>query len=116
MLPPTNVFVMIDPNEGELLVADEPIVIRITVASEEEANAAFERYALSLGKVAHSWNLVHERLAEVFVIVVGATDASISLSIWHSTENDRTQRVTCTSVLSMGHSRSSSQIFLGLIP
>ena len=57
----------------------------------EEAAAAFEEYALAVGKVAYAWNYLHERLGELFVVVSGAEQA-IALAIWYSTKSDRVQR------------------------
>ena len=59
--------------------------------SDEETRFAFDSYTLALGKVAHAWNYLHEQLARLFSVVVGAEPA-ISLGIWYSTTNERAQR------------------------
>ena len=59
--------------------------------SDEETRAAFEAYTLALGKVAHAWNYLHEKLGQLFVVISGA-DRNIALAIWYSTNSDRTQR------------------------
>jgi hypothetical protein len=59
--------------------------------SDEEWVTAFETYTLALGKVAHAWNYLHEKLARLFCVVVAA-DPAICLGIWYSTTNERAQR------------------------
>jgi hypothetical protein len=63
----------------------------IRIPSEEEAKKAFEGYALAVGKVAHAWNYLHEKLGQLFVVISGA-DRQVALSIWYSNNSDRTQR------------------------
>src|SRR5215472_4850499 len=60
--------------------------------TDEERKAAFEAYTLAVGKVAHAWNYLHEKLGQVFWVVCGA-EREIALAIWYSTHNDRTQRL-----------------------
>ena len=60
--------------------------------SDEERKAAFEAYTLAVGKVAHAWNYLHEKLGQLFVVVSGA-DRKIALAIWYSTDSDRAQRL-----------------------
>lgn len=69
---------------------DQPIHT-IVWPSDEEMKIAFETYAVAVGKVAHAWNFLHERLGRLFVIVTGA-DRAIALAIWYSTESDRTKQ------------------------
>jgi hypothetical protein len=59
--------------------------------TDEETKAAFEAYTLALGKVAHAWNYLHEKLGQLFVVISGA-DRNIALAIWYSTDSDRVQR------------------------
>jgi len=69
----------------------EPNIVKVKWPTLEEATAAFEEYALAVGKVAYAWNYLHERLGELFVVVSGAKQ-SVALAIWYSTKSDRTQR------------------------
>lgn len=68
----------------------EPNIVKVKWPTLEEASAAFEEYALAVGKVAYAWNYLHERLGELFVVVSGAEQA-IALAIWYSTKGDRAQ-------------------------
>ena len=72
--------------------AEEPEPYIVEWPSDEETRSAFEAYTLAVGKVAHAWNYLHERLARLFCVVVRAEDPAISLAIWYSTTNERTQR------------------------
>jgi hypothetical protein len=71
--------------------APEPHTIKILWPTDEETRRAFEAYTLALGKVAHAWNYLHEKLARLFCVITGAEPA-ISLAIWYSTTNERAQR------------------------
>ena len=62
----------------------------VTLATIEEMTAAFNDYALALGKVAHAWNYIFERLGAIFVIVAGG-DRWIAEGIWHAPDSDRTK-------------------------
>ena len=68
----------------------EPIPRVVTLPTDEEFHAAFVIYAAAVGKVAHSWNFLHERLGGLFADVTGM-DRNIALAIWYSTESDRSQ-------------------------
>jgi hypothetical protein len=63
----------------------------IRMPSDEETKKAFEGYALAVGKVAHAWNFLHEKLGQLFVVISGA-DRQIALSIWYSNNSDQAQR------------------------
>ncbi len=67
----------------------EPKIVRWP--SDQETAAAFEAYALAIGKVAHAWNYLHEKLGQLFVVLAGG-ERAVSLAIWYSTQNDRAQR------------------------
>ena len=58
---------------------------------EDGGKGAFEEYALAVGKVVHSWNLLQEKLGQLFAVVAGG-NRPVILSIWYSTDNDRAQR------------------------
>lgn len=59
--------------------------------TSEEIAAASNAYALAVGNVTAAWNLLQEELAAILVAVT-AINADIALSIWYSSDNDRTQR------------------------
>jgi hypothetical protein len=63
-----------------------------TTGEIEAASAAFEPYFDAVGKVVHAWNHLHEELGKLFCEVAGISE-SLGLAIWHSTLNDRTQRL-----------------------
>jgi hypothetical protein len=63
----------------------------VPIPPDSEIAATFLAYAAAVGRVAHAWNYLQERLAQIFVSVTAA-DRSIALAIWYSTENDRAQR------------------------
>ena len=63
----------------------------IRFPTEEEVTAAFERYTTAVGKVAHSWNYLHEKLGQLFVVVLGA-ERALAMSAWYSIDSDRLQR------------------------
>lgn len=57
----------------------------------EATNEILKPYFLALGRVAHSWNHLHEELGKVFCALTGL-DLSIGMAIWHSLKSDRSQR------------------------
>jgi hypothetical protein len=65
----------------------------VTWPSDEESVRVFEAYTLAVGKVAHAWNYLHEKLALLFCAVVRAEDRAVPLAIWYSTTNERAQRL-----------------------
>lgn len=70
--------------------SDESRIVRWP--SEEETKIAFETYALAVGKVAHSWNYLHEKLSSLYATVCGG-NRKIALSVWHAVANERTQQL-----------------------
>jgi hypothetical protein len=63
-----------------------------TTKEIDAASAAFEPYFSAVGKVVHAWNHLHEELGKLFCEVVGISQ-SMGMAIWHSTANDKAQRV-----------------------
>lgn len=59
--------------------------------SGEDRKGVFEQYTLAVGKVTHTWNYLHEKLGQLFVVVTGA-ERSIALAIWYSAGSDEAQR------------------------
>lgn len=57
----------------------------------DAANATLQPYLLALGKVANSWNHLHEELGKVFCALTGL-DISVGMAIWHSLKSDRSHR------------------------
>ena len=60
----------------------------IKMPTEQETALAFEAYCLALGKVAHAWNYLFERIGRLFVAVIRA-DEGVCEAIWNSSDNDR---------------------------
>src|ERR1700722_11761652 len=59
----------------------------------------FDAYALAVGRVAHAWNMLHERLGKLFVVIVGARDPNISISLWYSSDSDRAKQKMLTDAI-----------------
>jgi hypothetical protein len=76
----------------------------VSFPTEAEMKAAFEAYALAVGKVAYAWNFLHERLARLFIIASGA-ERHIALAIWYSTDSDRTQQGMLRAAIEAGGDR-----------
>lgn len=70
----------------------------ILMPSDEEMKVIFEAYALAVGKVAHSWNFLLERLGRIFELVMDAEE-SMALAVWWSTESDRVQLLMLQSAI-----------------
>jgi len=65
---------------------------RLPSAEEiKAANEALQPYFLALGKVAHSWNHLHEELGKVFCAVT-QLELTIGMAIWHGLRSDAGQR------------------------
>lgn len=62
----------------------------IRTPSNAELEKLFEPYGVELGKLVYAWNLLQGSLCEVFSIL--APPARVAEAVWHSTQNDRTQR------------------------
>jgi hypothetical protein len=63
----------------------------VKVPTDDEIRAIFDPYVAAVGRVSHAWNYLHERLGQLFVVVIGG-DRRISLAVWYSTKSDRGQR------------------------
>jgi hypothetical protein len=73
-------------------MTDEQMLRQATrFPTDGEINVAFADYSHFLGRVVHSWNRLHERLAELFAVVMGGSQR-VALAVWHSSLNDRAQR------------------------
>ncbi len=71
-------------------MAPEEIVVKTVVQppTRDEARAILEAYTTAVGKVAHSWNYLFERLGELFCAVTEMTPA-VALAIWYAPDIDR---------------------------
>jgi hypothetical protein len=56
------------------------------------AEPEFEPYALAIGRLALAWNDLHERLAHLFWILMGAGFADRPIALWNSANFDRPRR------------------------
>jgi hypothetical protein len=63
-----------------------------TTEEIDAASAAFEPYFDAVGKVVHAWNHLLEELGKLFCYVIGLDD-SLGMAIWHSSNNDKAQRL-----------------------
>jgi hypothetical protein len=52
----------------------------------------FAPYAREVGNLVASWNQLHERLGELFSVIVRKDQPGIALAIWYSTRSDLAQR------------------------
>jgi hypothetical protein len=64
----------------------------IRMPTDVEVQVAFAAYVSAVGKVAHAWNYLHERLGHLFARIVGGRDRAITAAVWYSTYSDRSQR------------------------
>lgn len=62
----------------------------LKMPTDEEAKRQFDAYCLALGKVAHAWNYLFEKLARLFVIVAGG-NPHVANAIWYAPDSDRTK-------------------------
>jgi hypothetical protein len=58
-----------------------------------EISDNFKPYAAELGTLVYVWNGLQENLAELFWAVTEIKNGGIPFAIWHSTQNDRAQRL-----------------------
>src|SRR5947207_4845769 len=72
---------------------------RVRLPTDSELDAAFEPYVAAIGKVAYAWNYLHERLAEIFAVVMRPCSSDVSLAVWYSIKNDRSQRSILSAAL-----------------
>lgn len=63
----------------------------IVMPNQEVIDEAFQPYLLAVGRVAHSWNYLHERLGQLFASVFGG-DCRVALAVWYTVDSDRLQR------------------------
>jgi hypothetical protein len=59
----------------------------------------FENHVRAIGQLVLAWNDFHERLAPLFVFVLGAGWVNRPLALWHSTRTDQSKRNMLKAVL-----------------
>lgn len=64
----------------------------VKALSDKQLDRHYRPYALALGHLVYSWNLLHDKLAELFWTISGINEGVIAFSIWHSTPSDLAQR------------------------
>src|SRR5215813_10376154 len=60
--------------------------------TEGQRRRVFRPYALDIGYLVYSWNRLHDVLSVLFALVVQSTSPKLAGAIWHSTDNDFSQR------------------------
>jgi hypothetical protein len=84
-----------------------PTAITTSVTFEDTIEA-FDAYVAAVGKVAHAWNYLHERLGVLFVAVTGM-ERNVALSIWYSVKSDRAQRDMLKAAIDATNSERSTK-------
>jgi hypothetical protein len=69
----------------------------------------FDAYVAAVGRVAHAWNYLHEKLGVLFVAVSGM-ERNLALSIWYSVTNDHFQREMLKAAVSATNSERSAKL------
>jgi hypothetical protein len=64
----------------------------IRMPDNEIVEKKYAEYVSTLGRVAHSWNFLQEKLGQLFVAVLPTAPTLAVLAIWYSEPNDRAQR------------------------
>jgi hypothetical protein len=73
-------------------MTDQPPARSVRYPTDEEVKAEFEAYTCAVGKVAHAWNYLHEKLGALFAHLVDAPDRNVIAAVWYSAYSDRAQR------------------------
>jgi hypothetical protein len=71
-------------------IVASPRARALSFPDDEQTKIHFEAYALALGKVAHAWNYLFEKLGRLFVIVAGG-NPHVATAIWYAPDSDRTK-------------------------
>ena len=58
----------------------------------DSANKLFESHAADVGRVALSWNTLHDALGELFAEVISPDGRSVALAAWQAVQSDRSKR------------------------
>ena len=73
------------------------------------ARCGFDAYVAAVGRVAHAWNYLHEKLGMLFVAVSGM-ERNLALSIWYSVTNDHFQREMLKAAVSATNSERLAKL------
>jgi hypothetical protein len=60
--------------------------------TKKELREAFAPYAESIGYLVYAWNELHDRLCQMFQIMVQSPSPQLAGAVWHSTDSDYAQR------------------------
>jgi hypothetical protein len=80
-----------------------------TLVTFEDTIQPFDAYVAAVGRVAHAWNYLHERLGVLFVTVSGM-ERNVALSIWYSVKSDLAQRAMLRAALEATNSERSKRL------
>jgi hypothetical protein len=69
----------------------------VKLPSQEQIDA-LQPYFMALGKVAHSWNHLHQELGKVFCALT-KLKIQVGMAAWHGLKSDRSQREMLEGVL-----------------
>jgi hypothetical protein len=68
----------------------------VKTPTREELREAYDLYTAAVGRVAFTWNNLHEGMARLFGRIVGSYDYdvqhSVAIAVWYSSYSDRSQR------------------------
>jgi len=74
----------------------------ILMPTEAVVRERADQYVAALGRVAHSWNYLQERLGQLFTKVAPTAPHNIMLAVWYSQQNDRNQRRMLRAAINAG--------------
>ncbi|PNE10463.1 MAG: hypothetical protein CR217_14110 [Beijerinckiaceae bacterium] len=74
----------------------------VKMPADETIKEKFSEYVAALGKVAHSWNFLQERLGQLFVRAIPTAPHKVLLAVWYSEQNDRAQRRMLRAAINSG--------------
>jgi hypothetical protein len=60
--------------------------------TKEELREAFAPYGESIGYLVYAWNELHDRLCQMFTLIVQSASPQLAAAIWYSTDSDYAQR------------------------
>ncbi|TRL38218.1 hypothetical protein FM996_00940 [Methylosinus sporium] len=74
----------------------------IAMPTETIIQETISEYVTALGRVAHSWNYLQERLGQLFTKMAPTAPHNIMLAVWYSQQSDRNQRRLLRAALNAG--------------
>jgi hypothetical protein len=60
--------------------------------SQKQLDKAFKPYAIEIGFLTRSWNLLHDNLGKIFGRIMEHPIPHVPIAVWYSATSDRTQR------------------------